>query len=410
MTRPHDVFDPGAYPRTYGLSVAGKWLVSFLGCAVVLLSLAGAALLLHTDEGRTPAGSAILVALCGGFALLGIYLLAAAIFYRVILQADSIQVFEIYRRRRLARNDIEGRSHSGTRQGPSAWMLVAKPGFGEKIKLSIFLKTDKDFLTWIRSLPDLDAGKKKAVERERIEAIASLKQRGFAELTIRRLRRTAGGLNFAVYGLGLISFLIRDPHHILTWLMVALPWVAILLVANFAPFYRFGGPRNGPLPDLSLVLIIPGLFLMLHALQWIAPIGWEGPLLLTMCGSAILVGMALWCDPWLRKHRGLTVLLLILCCGYGYGAGLQANALLDRSTPTTYQVIVTEKYASHGRSTSYHLKLAPWGPNPSGQNLMVFRSQYEGVKAGDTICMLLRSGALRVRWSELGRCGGVAIP
>jgi hypothetical protein len=348
----------------------------------------------------------VLFALCGGFALLGIYLIAAAVFYRVILQADSIQVFEIYRRRLLARGEIEGRSHFANAQGPSGWVLVPKPGVGGKIKLSMYLKTDKDFLTWIRSLPDLDLEKKRAAERERTDAIASLKQRGFAELTIQRLRRVAGGLNFAVYGLGLASFLMRDPNHVLTWAMVALPWIAVLLVAHFAPYYRFGGPRKSPLPDLSLVLIIPGLFLMLSVLQRIAPIGWEGPLLMTVLGSVILVGIAFWCDPWLKQHRGTAVLLLILCCSYGYGAGLQVNALLDQSTANTYRVIVTGKYVSHGRSTSYHLNLAPWGPNVSGQNLVVSYSQYAAVKTGDTVCMLLRSGALRVAWSELARCEG----
>src|ERR1700731_1818555 len=119
-------------------------------------------------------------------------------------------------------------------------------------------------------------------ERERTEAIAALKERGFSELTIQRLRGAAKGLNFAVYGLGLASFLMRDPYHVLTWAMVALPWVAILLVASFAPYFRFGGPRGSPQPDLSLVLIIPGLFLMLKALQGIATVGWEEPLLLTV--------------------------------------------------------------------------------------------------------------------------------
>jgi hypothetical protein len=155
-----------------------------------------------------------------------------------------------------------------------------------------------------------------------------------------------------------------------------------------------------------LALILPGLFLSLIALQRIAPIGWERPLLLAAFGSAILVGLAFWCDAWLKKHLGATALLLILCCGYGYGAGLQVNALLDRSTPETYRVIVTGKHVSHGKSTSYHLNLAPWGPEVSGQDLMVSRSLYTGIKAGDTVCMLLRSGALRVAWSELGRCEG----
>jgi hypothetical protein len=400
---PQDDFDPHAYPRTYGFSVASKWTVSVLGMVLVSTSLAGAIFFSH--EGRTP--SVVLFAVCGVFAVLGIYLLAAAGLYRVILEADSIQVFEIYRRRQLARRDIEGRSHNWNRQGPPAWTLVPKPGAGGKIKLSTFLKTDKEFLTWIRSLADLDLGRKRAVERERTQAIASLKQRGFSELTIQRLRRMASGLNFAVYGLGLASFLMRDPDHVLTWAMIALPWVAILLVAKFAPYYRFGGPRNSPLPDLSLVLIIPGLFLMLHSLQGIAPIGWQGPLLLTMSGSAILAGLAFCCDPWLKKHRGTTVLLLILCSGYGYGAGMQLNALLDRSTLETYRVIVVSKYVSHGRSTSYHLKLAPWGPNVGGQNLMVSYSQYAEVRPGNTVCMLLQSGALGVAWSELGRCDDV---
>ena len=399
-----DVFEPGAYPRTYKLSVAGKWMLSALGLVLVSLSLVGAIFFSVADKARTSAGSAVLFTLCGGFALLGIYLLAVAVFYRVILQADSIQVFEIYRRRCLARGEIDGRSHFSYGQGMSAWVLVPKPGSGGKIKLSTFLKSDKEFRAWILSLPDLDLGKKRAAEQERTKAIASLKQRGIAELTIQRLRRIAGGLNLTVYGLGLASFFIRDPYHVMTWAMVALPWVAILLVANFAPYYRFGGPRNSPLPDLSLALVIPGLFLTLSALQRIAPIGWKGPLSLTVFGSAILAGLALWCDPWLKKRRGTVALLLILCCGYGYGGGMQVNALLDPSTPQSYRVIVTAKHVSHGRSRTYHLILAPWGPNVGGQDLMVSYSQYAAVKAGDVVCMLLRSGALRVAWSELGRC------
>jgi hypothetical protein len=389
-----EAFDPSAYPRPYQLSVAGKWLVSVLGFVLVSLSLIGAVLF-------SASGSAALYAACGVLALLGIYLVVTAIFYQVILAADSIQVSGIYRRRRLARRDIAGRSRFRSSNGPPAWVLVAKPGFGGKINLSRFLKTDKEFLSWIMSLPDLDLGKKRVAEKERKDAVASLKERGFAELT---LRRVVLGLNIAAYGLGLASFLVRDPHHVLTWAMVAMPWAAIVLVANFAPFYRFGGPRNSPLPDLSLVMIIPGLFLMLSALQRIAPIGWEGPTLLTAFGSAILVGVALCFDPWLKKQRATAALLLLLCCSYGYGAGLEVNAMLDQSAPQTYVVMVTAKHVNHGRSTSYQLTLAPWGPKVSGQDLRVSYSRYAATKPGDKVCMVLRGGALGVPWSELGRC------
>ena len=387
--------------QTYKLSTSGKWLVSVLGLMMVSSSLVGAIFFWLNDEGRTASGLAMLMTVCAVFASMGLYLLALAVFYRVILQADSIEVFEIYRRRYLPRLEIEGRAHFIYGQGMSAWVLVPKPGFGGKIKLSTLLKTDKAFLTWIHSLPDLDLEKKRTAERERSQAVASIKEQGVAELT---LRRVASGLTVATYALGFGSLLWSDPDHVLTWSLLALPWVGILLVAKFAPFYRFGGPRNSPLPDLSLALIGPGLFLALGALRSIAPVGWEGPLLISVLGSFMLVGAAFWRDPWLQKHHGTTVLLALICCSYGYGAGMQVNALLDRSTPKSYRVIVTAKHVSHGRSTSYHLRLAPWGPEVNGQDLMVSRSTYAGIKQGDTVCMVLRSGAMGVAWSKLARC------
>lgn len=407
-THAQDEFDPTVYPRTYGFSVAGKWVVSLLGLVLVALNVAGAIAFSPGQAGAQP-GSALLFVLCGGVVLLGIYLLATAHFYGVILKADSIEVFEIYRRRELARGDIEGRCHLANGRGLSGWVLVPKPGLGGKIQLSQFLKTDKDFLRWIRSLPDLDLKRKGAADRERAAAIASLKKRGFAEPTIQRLRRLSVGLNFAVYGLGLASFLMRDPYHLLIWAMVAMPWVAVSLVAYFAPYYRFGGPRNSRQPDLSLLLIIPGFFLMLHALQGITPVGWVGPLLLTVFGSILLVGAAYRLDPWLKNHRGAAALLLTLCCGYGYGAGVQVNALLDQSSSRSFPAVVTSKNVRRGKSTSYHLQLAPWGPKVDGQDLRVPYSQYAAIKPGDTVCMLLRSGALGVAWAELGRCDAADI-
>jgi hypothetical protein len=398
-----DAFDPKAYPRTYGISISGKWLLFVLGLVLFSIGCSGAIYFAMTD-GVHARGSEVFVIFSAGFALLGVYLFAVATWYRVVLQADSIETFEVHRRRQMARRDIEGRSHVSSTRGPATWVLVPKPGFGRKIQLSSFLKTDGYFRGWMLSLPDLDAGKRRDAARERSNAIAALKQRGFNELAIERLSHFARGLNWAVYGVGIASFFISNQLHLLIWMMIALPWAAILLVAVFRPYYRFGGPRNSPLPDLSMMLLIPGAWLTLHALQNIAPIGWRAPLSLTAIGSLILVGAALWVDPWLQRHRGTAVLLLFIGCGYGYGAGLQVNALLDGSAPQAYRVLVVSRHVSHGKSTSYHLQLAPWGPNVGGQDLMVSPSRYAQTRPGDSVCMLLRPGALNVAWSELGQC------
>src|SRR5579863_10256737 len=140
-----EVFDPGAYPRTYRLSMTGKWLVSILGLMIVSLDLAAAIYSSRADGVRAPAEAAVLFIVCGGFALAGIYLLAVAAFYHVVLHADSIQVFEVYRRRSLRRGEIEGRSHFANSQGPSGWVLVPKPGYGGIVQLSRLLRIDKIF-------------------------------------------------------------------------------------------------------------------------------------------------------------------------------------------------------------------------------------------------------------------------
>src|ERR1700723_3407385 len=122
--------------QTYKLSTSGKWLVSVLGLVMVSSSLVGAIFFWLNNESRTAGGLAMLMAVCAVFASMGLYLLAVAVFYRVILQPDSIEVFEIYRRRYLPRLEIEGRAHFIYGQGMSAWVLVPKPGFGGKIQLS----------------------------------------------------------------------------------------------------------------------------------------------------------------------------------------------------------------------------------------------------------------------------------
>jgi hypothetical protein len=311
----------------------------------------------------------------------------------------------LLRHRRLERTNILGRRHFVSKAGSGRWILVPKDGFGRKLELSMFLQTDKDFSAWILSLPDLDRDRKDAEERERTDAISVLNKRGYGEHAQGKLRQVATWLYRGVYGLGIAIFFVPDPYHVLTWTAVAIPWLAIGAVAKFRPFYRFGGPKSSPLPDLSLLLIIPGAFLTLKALGSMSTVDWHSALALTLLGGLVTVGAAFYVDPWLRKHLGTAALLALLCCGYGYGAGLEVNALLDHSTPTSYRVTVLSKRVSRGRSTSYYLGVPAWGPHHSGEDVMVAGWRYRDTRVGDTVCILLRPGAFSVGWYVLASCG-----
>lgn len=397
-------FEPAKYPRTYGLSLGMQRFLIPMGLLILGLGVIGSiyfgVLAADTLRARAVGG-----ALCILFASLGLYLTLSSRRYKVVLGANVIEVCGLLRHRQLERTNILGRRHFANRAGSGRWILVPKGGFGGKLELSMFLQTDKDFSAWILTLPDLDRDRKDVEERESADAIGALNERGYREHAQGKLRQVATWLYRGAYALGIAILLIPDPYHVLTWTAVALPWLAIAAVAKFRPFYRFGGPNNCPLPDLSPPLFIPGIFLALVALKSMSTVDWQSTLVLTLLGALAIVGAAFYVDPWLRKHFGAAALLAVLCCGYGYGAGLEANALLDHSTPRPYHVTVLSKRVSHGKSRSYYLGVPAWGPHALGEDVMVSRWRYQNTRVGDTACIQLRPGALRVGWYVLASCG-----
>jgi hypothetical protein len=401
-TRSNEIIS-ATFPRTYSLSRDAWRFMVTVGLLVMVLGVAGSIYIgLHTDDpikGRVVGGT-----LCGAFAILGLLLLLNVRRYQVILGAGYIEVVELFGRRRLERINILGRRHFQSNAGTGRWILIPERGFGRKLELSMFLATDADFVTWVLSLPDLDSDRKDTEAKDLSNAVAVLKERGYGEGDQARLRRAAVWAYRGAYGLAIAIFLIPDPHHVFVWTAVALPWLGIGAVAKFAPFYRFGGPRNSPLPDLSPLLFLPGLFLVLKVLRSISIVDWHSALALTLIGAFAVMGAAFYVDRWLRKHLGTAMLLLLLCCSYGYGAGIEVNALLDHARPTIYPVAVLSKHISRGKSTSYYIAVSPWGPHPAGDDVMVSPGRYRSTGVGDRMCVLLKPGVFMVGWFVLDFC------
>jgi hypothetical protein len=96
--------------------------------------------------------------------------------------------------------------------------------------------------------------------------------------------------------------------------------------------------------------------------------------------------------------RGSFVILCILSLLYGYGVALQLNALLDFRPEDVYRVAVQDKSVTRGKSTAYVLKLRPWGPIEKPNSVRVTSSMYAGVRPGEVIHVVLKRGALGVKW------------
>ncbi len=83
-----------------------------------------------------------------------------------------------------------------------------------------------------------------------------------------------------------------------------------------------------------------------------------------------------------------------------FGAIVMANCLLDKTSPTTYQVNIIDKHISHSSKggNTYYLKINSWGPISAQKEVPVPVSFYNNVNANEIIAANLKQGFLGMRW------------
>lgn len=188
--------------------------------------------------------------------------------------------------------------------------------------------------------------------------------------------------------------------------LISWPWLALALVACRAGVFTVYDRRGQHNPiELGLAFALPGLTLTLLAVVYLHVVRWQDSVALTIAFTLLLWFPAMKADAVVRKRRGRIVGLLVVCAPYGYGAGMEVNALLDRSPAMTYSAHVTDKHASHSRGTSaYYLHLEPWGPRVSSDDVPVPYALYTNTQIGDSVCVELKPGLLHVAWYLVKKC------
>jgi hypothetical protein len=211
--------------------------------------------------------------------------------------------------------------------------------------------------------------------------------------------------NGATVALLLAALFLPDYGHLLTATLIALPWVAVWLVARFQPLYRFSAKRDDEHPSLIVLLILPAFGLVARALADVDTFDWPGPTIMALTGGLTLGGTAIRVDPWLRRQRGATVLVCIVTLAYGLGAGLEIDVLADPSKASIYPTRVLGKRVYEGTKWStYSLTVGPWGPISQADEIFVSAARYRLVRTGDTVCVYVGKGALVVPWYQVRGC------
>ena len=150
---------------------------------------------------------------------------------------------------------------------------------------------------------------------------------------------------------------------------------------------------------------MPGVMLWLFAYFDHHSVEWSGPLASILVGALLLTFSAMKVDPGLYKRSSALVILAIAFGLYGYGAGMEINALLDFKPGKIFPVEVSEKDRRGNRGFArLYLTIEPWGPIYKEQTVVVRSNLYFGTKVGGKLCADLHEGALKIPWYTLSRC------
>lgn len=336
---------------------------------------------------------------------LGLYAIARALRYRVVLSADRIELIQPLGRRRMLREDIHG-WRLQRNQYCATLELVPWDRKTDSIWIPLVFKTDDIWRAWYSTLEDLDSKEGRDAEDALINRLYPFLPADEGVWRMVPLRRLAGWLNVASILL-IFTALAAVPAYLTVLACTLLPVAAVGLVARFQPLYRFGGLFNDPYPSLLLPLVLPGIVMFITVVSTypLHPLHWMPLVVLAFVLGTILARTAIVVDPWVRAQNSSFLFLSVFLWQYGCGAALGSNAFADHSTARVYPVTIISKHtAGGGRGTSLNLHLMPWGPFTYGDDATVTGALYRSVKPGDTVCVYLKRGALRIPWYRVDRC------
>ncbi|MES2040379.1 MAG: hypothetical protein V4495_21375 [Pseudomonadota bacterium] len=400
---PFALQDRYTYPREYRIKPIWRVSISLLALIFIAGGLAGA--VLEAAVLRASGMLAWLVLLLSlAVSALGLYMLLKTLRYKVVLHSDAIEVQEMSATTRLQRTQLQGRRMVRRNNSPEETQLIPRELHEKKIHIPKMLKTDAAFQAWMNTITDLDQqDQQKTLDEIAADtSLGSNKEERLQKLATAKKR--ANLLNGAAFVLSIWMIIYPQPYQLLMLVLLAMPWLALLLMKTAKGIYQIDGNTKDIKPNLAIMIFMPGLALMMRALTDFNLVNYTPVLQMALACSLTFTALALHLDWPLRSKPLMILVSTAISFAYGYGAAGLLNAQLDHGTAETYQVQVLSKHISHGKHTSYHLQIAPWGPVSHADDVTVESEVYNSIASGGMACVALHKGSLHLPWFVVGAC------
>jgi hypothetical protein len=367
----------------FGLALSG------LGVFVVLLAI---------DDPQNGPPIAVAIIPLG----VGLYLAALALRSRLIVDKDHLEVRGVFSEKYAELSDVEGFRTISTRNG-SFWRLQLKNGRGN-VTIQKWFNCD-ELQAWLQQIPDLD-------ERDRNALLEEIKQaQDLGATPDERLLalKQASHLNIALTALVIaaaaVFFIYEGSIRLTASAILALTPVLVLYLLHKDPLlYAVGKPKRDPRADLIIAVLVSGMGLMFGGIA----VNFVSYKVLFEWGALVAALYVFAFFTFTRKGprvQGYLIIMLIYGGLYAYGLVTVADTMLDHAPAITFATSVIGEHEVHGKSTTYYLDLAPWGPFDRDNKLSVPHGEYLRAQMGEAICLALHPGYLHAEWYTRVDCG-----
>ena len=337
-----------------------------------------------------------------GYLVLGpmSYFLTGFCIYALLQMNETtiIDDFSVRRQSRFDNRELLLHQIQGYRTDKNYLYLIPFPGQGKKIKLSSWLSNYNEVLTWAESrYPDLDE-----VEGMEIYEAPSLNMdKAEIDRHIKRAKLEIYLLNGIIVIMGLLPWLLGSTPWWRTSLLMPGPLIALCLMYRHKGFVQLGDLKKSPAPGVFLPIALSAAALMIstiniHVLKYDRL--WSPAIGITALLTLLLFYFGRHFEWGKQSKIVIGIMFLVFFFIHGYASVLLLNLLTDKAAPQQYETRVENKRISKGKSTTYYLKLDPWGPRTSAEDVSVPSSVYKHVDINGVVIVHLYKGGLDIPW------------
>ena len=216
-------------------------------------------------------------------------------------------------------------------------------------------------------------------------------------------------LEYLTLGVGFWFFFYPKPYVVLFTILLCMPFIGLFVSGlsgrpSIASLVKVSGEEGNEEYDVADFIDFAAWVILYRVLvdyefenyySMIIPgiVGFV-LMLIVLLATHKLIAHTTKSKTWIYLSLTFNIFLYSIAATYG------ANCVYDNAEPVVYQAAVVDKWISKGRkgSTTYYVRVMPWGHNYDKEAIRISSSQYNEIQIGSTINIDLKKGLFNIPW------------